>query len=553
MVHPLTETSIKIERAIISVSDKSGLLELAQALHRRQVQIYSTGGTAKFLTGHGIPVVEISQYTEFPEMMDGRVKTLHPKIFGGILGRPHLQADQASMQASGMVSFQLVVVNLYPFQQTISKPQVTREEAIENIDIGGPSLIRAAAKNHASVAVLTDPQQYAEAIAALDQSGDFSFAQRCRWMGAAYEHTACYDRAIANYFANSKPCDRSEQMPSQGETAPPATDSALNNDQEFPEQLTVTYRRKQRLRHGENPHQQAALYVAAHVTPPSVATSEQLNGKELSYNNLLDLDAALAIVAGLKDPACCVIKHNNPCGAAVANELVSAVKAAFAGDPVSAFGSVIGMNRTVDQATADYLVQDRSLFVEAIIAPGFEPAALESIKTKAKWKANVRLVATGAFAAGHSAVELRSVAGGALLQTTDSSISDPSVWKTVTNAAVPEQLMPDLIFAWQLVRSVKSNAITIAKLQSLIGVGAGQMSRVDSVRIAIEKAGDRVVGAVVASDAFFPFPDSIELLSQAGIAAVIQPGGSTRDQEVIDAANRLGIPMIFTGRRHFKH
>ncbi len=530
---------LTVQRAIISVSDKSGLLELAQALRSRQVEIYSTGGTAKFLESHGYSVVEISQYTQFPEMMDGRVKTLHPKIFGGILGRPQLESDQSAMQSSGMVGFQLVVVNLYPFQQTIAKPNVSRHEAIENIDIGGPSLIRAAAKNHATVAVLTDPQQYANAIAALNQFGGFTLAQREHWMTDAFEHTACYDRAIANYFAAS---------------------SALNNAAvnaeslfEFPENLTVNYRRLQSLRHGENPHQQAALYAAPQIHAPSVAKSQQLNGKELSYNNLLDLDAALAIVGGLTEPACCVIKHNNPCGAAMQSSLVEAVRAAFAGDPVSAFGSVIGMNREVDMATAEYLVQDRNLFVEAIIAPGFMVDALELLKTKAKWKTNVRLLATGAFEPNRTNWELRSIAGGALVQSSDCLADNRDTWKTVTNSPIDERLLADLQFAWQLVRSVKSNAITIARQQSLIGVGAGQMSRVDSVRIAIEKAGERVGGAVAASDAFFPFPDSIELLAAAGIAAVIQPGGSTRDGEVIEAANRLGIPMVFTGKRHFKH
>lgn len=533
------ESHLAVQRAIISVSDKSGLLELAQALRRRQVEIYSTGGTAKFLESHGCSVIEISQYTQFPEMMDGRVKTLHPKIFGGILGRPHLEADQSSMRSNGMVDFQLVVVNLYPFQQTIAKPGVSREEAIENIDIGGPSLIRAAAKNHATVAVLTDPQQYPQAIAALDQFGGFDLAQREQWMADAFEHTANYDRAIANHFANSRPST----------VVPNAVESSAG----FPETLTVTYQRQQLLRHGENPHQRAALYVAPKLSPPSVARSQQLNGKELSYNNLLDLDAALAIVGGLSLPACCVIKHNNPCGAAMQNNLVEAVRAAFAGDPVSAFGSVIGMNRPVDLATAEYLVQDRSLFVEAIIAPSFDPSALELLQTKAKWKTNVRLVATGPFEPNRDAWELRSIAGGALVQTTDCLADDDHTWRTVTQTSPDDRLLEDLKFAWQLVRSVKSNAITIARQQSLIGVGAGQMSRVDSVRIAIEKAGDRVQGSVAASDAFFPFPDSIDLLAAAGIAAVIQPGGSTRDGEVIEAANRLGIPMVFTGKRHFKH
>jgi phosphoribosylaminoimidazolecarboxamide formyltransferase/IMP cyclohydrolase len=517
-----------IERALISVSDKTGLAELARCLAAAKVQILSTGGTRKFLLDQGFAVEDLSSYTGMPEMMDGRVKTLHPKVHGGILSRRDHDEDQAAMREHGFQPIDLVVVNLYPFEATVAKPGVSDPEAIEQIDIGGPSLIRGAAKNHAWVAVCTGADQYPALIEQISKTGGTTLELRRKLAGEAFARTGLYDQAIADYFARP-----------QAEGPFPAT-------------LRLSFRRQEVLRYGENPHQQAAVFTEMTPAPGTLVTAQQLNGKELSYNNLLDLEAALAIVRGLPNPAAAVIKHNNPCGAASAGTLAEAARQALDGDPVSAFGSVLGFNRTVDAATAEVLVEP-GRFIEAIVAPRFDPAALEVLTTRPKWKANVRLMQLAEVGVEQASWEYRRISGGLLMQTADVLADPENEWRVVTTAQPTEQQWSELRFVWALVRQVKSNAIALSNGHALCGVGAGQMSRVDSVNIAIEKAGPRAQGAAVGSDAFFPFADSIDLLAAAKVAAVIQPGGSRNDDEVIAACNKHGIPMVFTGRRHFKH
>jgi phosphoribosylaminoimidazolecarboxamide formyltransferase / IMP cyclohydrolase len=523
-------------RAIISVSDKTGVLEFAQGIVAAGGEVYSTGGTARHLTQGGVPVIDVANYTTFPEIMDGRVKTLHPKIFGGILGRTDHEEDLRSMKELGMLPFQIVCVNLYPFRETIARPNVKLDEAIENIDIGGPSLIRAAAKNHQFVAVVTEASQYEEVLTEIRQTGHTSLGLRQRLMAAAFTHTAGYDRAIAEFFSGQW-----------------ASDNKTSGEPEMPTNLVLDLSLQETLRHGENSHQLGGVYRKSSHKGTSVVTAQQLNGKQLSYNNFLDMDAALAIVRLQSIPACSVIKHNNPCGASIASMLSVACERAFAGDPLSAFGSVVAFNRTVDEATARFMAENKNLFVEVIVAPGFEPAALDLLKTKPKWKTNVRLMSVGELKPQSADWEIRSIAGGALVQSLDNQRDDQQQWKTVTKTDVSPRFRDELAFAWDMVRFVKSNAIVLTKDCSLVGVGAGQMSRVDSTRIAIEKAGERSTGSVLASDAFFPFADSIPLTAAAGVAAIIQPGGSVKDDEVIAAANEYRIPMIFTGRRQFKH
>jgi phosphoribosylaminoimidazolecarboxamide formyltransferase/IMP cyclohydrolase len=518
---------IPLRRALISVSDKTGLAELANGLAQAGVEIYSSGGTRKFLLDRGLDVKEVAAYTGFPEMMAGRIKTLHPKIHGGILARRDHAEDLQAASEHGIVLFDLVVVNLYPFEQTIARGNVSQAEAIENIDIGGPSLIRAAAKNHAFTAVATQTDQYSAILGELREGGGTTLALRQRLAAAAYAHTAAYDSAIAGWFSR----ELDKEM--------------------FPPTMLVSLKRSMELRYGENPHQRGAVYVAPGCSGVSVLTARQLNGKELSYNNLLDLDSALAIARSFQEPAACVIKHNNPCGAATAAALTDAAKKALEGDPQSAFGGVLGFNRIVDAATAEALAAP-GLFIEAIVATDFDAAALQTLTTKPKWKANVRLMAVGALEQPPAPVSCRPIEGGMLVQEADVLADAENEWKVVTQHA-PERFLHDLRFGWTVVRHVKSNAIVLVKDAALVGCGAGQMSRVDSVEIAIQKAGQRAKGAVLASDAFFPFPDSIHRAAAAGIAAIIQPGGSVRDEEVIAAANEHGISMIFTGRRHFKH
>ncbi len=521
-------TSPPVRRALISVSDKLGLAGFARGLVQAGVEVYSTGGTRAHLESEGIPVVDVAAYTGFPEMMDGRLKTLHPMVHGGILCRHDNPSDMQALDQHGIKTFELVVVNLYPFEETVAREGVTEDEAIEKIDIGGPTMVRAAAKNHAFTTIATNPGQYCEILEEITANGCTSLELRKRLAGAAFAHTAKYDTAIAAYFAG------------------------LRTEGSFPGHLSIGLSRKTVLRYGENPHQQAALYAKAESPAANLVSAIQLNGKELSYNNLLDLDSALGIVRGFAEPAASVIKHNNPCGAAVGGTLAEALAKGMEGDPLSAFGSVIGLNRPVDAETAEVLARP-GLFVEAIVAPDFTPEALEILTTKPKWKSNVRLMKVGNLDEAPERWAFRCIEGGVLMQEADVQADPEAEWKVATKAQPAAAQMADLRFAWDIVRYVKSNAIAVCKDRMLLGAGAGQMSRVDSVEIAIKKAGDRVKGSVLSSDAFFPFPDSIERCAQAGITAVIQPGGSRGDEAVIEACNKAGISMIFTGRRHFKH
>jgi phosphoribosylaminoimidazolecarboxamide formyltransferase/IMP cyclohydrolase len=520
--------SPRLQRALLSVSDKLGLADFARGLSAAGVEIFSTGGTRKYLENEGLKVRDVAAYTGFPEMLEGRVKTLHPKVHGGILARHDRPDDLASLAEHGILTFELIVVNLYPFESTVARADVSLDEAIEQIDIGGPSMIRSAAKNHAFVTVATDPAQYSSILDEVVARGATSLELRRRLAQAAFARTAAYDQAIAAHLEAKAGAER------------------------FPPTLALSVRRKTVLRYGENPHQAAALYADRDSRGPSLVSAQQLAGKELSFNNLLDLDSALALVQTFGEPAASVVKHNNPCGAAVADSLAAAARAALDGDPLSAFGGVLGFNRTVDALAAEVLCEP-SRFIEAIVAPDFEPAALEILSTRPKWKANVRLMKVGRLDDAAGAIQWRQIAGGWLVQDADNQPDPEAEWQVVTDTPPEPELMPALRFAWSVVRHVKSNAIVLANGQALCGVGAGQMSRVDSVEIAIKKAGDRAPGSVLASDAFFPFADSIEHAVAAGIVAIIQPGGSRRDDEVIQACNLHGLPMIFTGRRHFKH
>ena len=520
--------SPKIQRAIISVSDKLGLADFARGLAAAGVEIYSTGGTRSHLEKEGLAIRDISAYTGFPEMMDGRLKTLHPKVFGGILCRHDRPDDMAGLKEHGIATFELVVVNLYPFEATIAKAGVSVEEAIEQIDIGGPSLVRAASKNHAFTTIATSPEQYAEILAQVKEHGATTAELRRKLAGEAFQTTARYDRAIADYFAK------------------------LATPEEFPAELNLNLRRKAILRYGENPHQPGALYAAGRPSGPNLVTARQLAGKELSYNNLLALDSALTIARSNSGPAAVVITHNNPCGAATAANLAEAMRRGLDGDPQSAFGGVIALNRPVDAATAEVLCEP-GRFIEAIAAPSFEADAFKLLTTKPKWKDNVRLMEVGSFEGSGELWQLRAIEGGFLVQSPDNLPDPEGEWQVVTEKRPTSQQMDDLRFAWAIVRQVKSNAIVLAKEQTLWGVGAGQMSRVDSVEIAIKKAGEKARGAALGSDAFFPFPDSIQHAAAAGVAAIIQPGGSKKDPDVIAACNEHGLTMILTGRRHFKH
>jgi phosphoribosylaminoimidazolecarboxamide formyltransferase/IMP cyclohydrolase len=541
--------SPKIERALVSVSDKTGLLEFAQGLVAAGVEIFASGGSRAHLEAAGIPVREVAAHTGFPELMDGRIKTLHPKIHGGILCRRDNPGDMAAIAAQGIVPFELVVVNLYPFEHTVARPDVTLAEAIENIDIGGPTLIRGAAKNHAFVTIATDPAQYGAILDQIRAAGATTPALRRQLAEASFAMTGVYDQAIAEYLLR-------ERLGSASTT--PSADAADEVGEERgptvpPAELEISLRIKQSLRYGENPHQPASLYAFPDAGAASLVRAKQRHGKDLSYNNYLDLDSALAIVRSLPIPSVVVIKHNNPCGAAGAETVGDALRRAWDGDPLSAFGSVLGFNEPVDADAAEYLA-DENRFVEAIIAPEFTPEAFEILTTKPKWKANVRLVELEQMMVherGHR--ELRQISGGMLCQTADNLHDDDAEWQVVTNARPTKTQHIDLRLAWAVCRHVKSNAIVLAKDLTVVGVGAGQMSRVDSVEIAIKKAGERARAAALASDAFFPFADSIHHAAAAGISAIIQPGGSRRDDEVIAACNEHGLPMIFTGKRHFRH
>ena len=524
-----------IRRAVLSVSDKTGLVELASALAQAGVELIASGGTRFAIAQAGLPVVEVADYTGQPEMLDGRVKTLHPRIHGGILARRDLPEHMEALASSDMEPIDLVVVNLYPFEATVARPDCTYEEAVENIDIGGPSLIRGASKNHDAVAVLTDPSQYDAFLAEFRESGGTALATRKRLAREAFARTAAYDRAIASYLEGQEPASQAAA---------------------FPAKLDLRYDLRQTLRYGENPHQAAALYVDPEAVGPNLATARILHGKELSYNNLLDLDSALRLVKLFDGPAACILKHNNPCGAAIADDPAAAFEAAYEGDPVSAFGGIVGLNRPVDRATAELMCKP-GRFLEAILAPGFEPEAIELLTTKPTWKNSVRLVdlgePIGPGTAAPSGWDLRRIEGGLLAQGWDEQEHDPAGGQVATRRPPTEDERRDLAFAWKICAMVKSNAIVVAKGGRLLGVGAGQMSRLDSVRIAVSKAGEAARGAVLASDAFFPFRDGPDVAAAAGVTAIIQPGGSKRDAETVTACDEHGMAMLLTGRRHFRH
>ena len=522
-----TPQTTPVRRALLSVSDKSGIVEFARELAARGVELLSTGGTYQLLVKSGLKAVEVSAHTGFPEIMDGRVKTLHPKIHGGLLGRRDIDGDV--MQQHGIAPIDLLVVNLYPFQQTIDKPDCTYEDAVENIDIGGPAMLRAAAKNHAWVAVLTDPADYADVLAQID-AGGLTQPLRTRLAVKVYAHTSRYDAAVAGYLSS---------VQADGAREP------------FPPVLGLHYDKQQDLRYGENPHQRAAFYAERSPEAGTISASKQLQGKELSYNNIADADAALECVKSFAEPACVIVKHANPCGVAVRATIGAAYDEAFRTDPTSAFGGIIAFNRELDGETAKRIV-DRQ-FVEVIIAPRISEAAKQAVAAKQ----NVRLLECGDFPAQRaSAWDFKRVAGGLLVQDVDAAVIVPAELKVVTKRAPTEAELRDLVFAWQVAKFVKSNAIVYVKDRMTVGVGAGQMSRVYSAKIAGIKAADEkleVPGSVMASDAFFPFRDGIDAAAKAGITAVIQPGGSMRDAEVIAAADEAGMAMVFTGVRHFRH
>lgn len=528
-------------RALVSVSDKSGLEPLIRGLVELDFEILSTGGTRRCIEEFGVPVTDISTYTGFPEIMDGRVKTLHPKVHGGLLGRPTLDTDQSAMQDHDIEPFEVVVCNLYPFEETVGREGTTFPEAIEQIDIGGPSMVRSSAKNHAFVAIVTNPDQYLEVLEKL-QSGSLDEAYRRQLAAAAFAMTAKYDAAIADYFAQ-------QSGRTQDSTGQSDTDTRSDS---FPQHLHLEFERRDTLRYGENPHQRAAFYVEASPAAGSLASANQIHGKELSYNNLLDLDAAWSIVQGFEDPACAIIKHNNPCGCGTASRTVEAFRRAYSGDPVSAFGSIVSFNRMVDGETAHALCEP-GRFIESIIAPGFEPDALETLTTIPTWKKNVRLMVCEVKPDAGVQIELRRVSGGLLVQDRDHQQQSESEWQVVTKRNPTDAEFADLRFAWQVCKHVKSNAIVFARDGAVTGVGAGQMSRLDSATIAARKSESRCQGGACASDAFFPFRDGVDQAAAAGIVSIIQPGGSKRDDEVIQACDEHGIAMVFTGRRHFRH
>ncbi len=521
--------------ALISVSDKTGIVEFAQALHALNVRLLSTGGTAKLLADAGLPVTEVAQHTGFPEMLDGRVKTLHPKIHGGLLARRDLPEHVAAIQQHGIDTIDILAVNLYPFESTVAKPGCTLEDAIENIDIGGPAMVRSAAKNWKDVTVLTDASQYAQVLEELKAHGKTSDKTRFAASVAAFNRIAQYDAAISNYLSAR------------------LEDGSLA---EYPAQMNSSFVKVQDLRYGENSHQTAALYRDLHPAPGSLVTGKQLQGKELSYNNIADADAAWECVKSFDTPACVIIKHANPCGVAVAANAADAYAKAFKTDPTSAFGGIIAFNREVDRAAAELVSKQ---FVEVLMAPSFSAEAREIFKGKI----NVRLLEIalppgGArpWDQGRNAQDVKRVGSGLLVQSADNHFLSKADLKVVTTLQPTAQQLDDLMFAWTVAQYVKSNAIVFCGNGMTLGVGAGQMSRIDSARIAsikAENAGLALAGSAVASDAFFPFRDGLDVLADAGASCVIQPGGSMRDDEVIAAANERGIAMVFTGVRHFRH
>jgi phosphoribosylaminoimidazolecarboxamide formyltransferase/IMP cyclohydrolase len=524
-----------IRRALISVSDKTGIVEFAQALAERGVDILSTGGTARLLAEQGIAVTEVSDYTGFPEMMDGRVKTLHPKVHGGVLGRRG--QDDDVMEKHGINPIDMVVVNLYPFAETVAKEGCTLADAVENIDIGGPTMVRSAAKNHKDVTIVVNASDYDRVIAEMD-ANDKSLTLETRFdlAIAAFEHTAAYDGMIANYFGT--------MVPSYGEN------KEGDEESKFPRTFNQQFEKKQDMRYGENSHQAAAFYVEANPQEASVSTARQIQGKALSYNNIADTDAALECVKEFNEPACVIVKHANPCGVALGKDILEAYNRAYQTDPTSAFGGIIAFNQELDAETATAIVERQ--FVEVIIAPSVSAEAIEVVAAKK----NVRLLECGEWTTKTTGFDVKRVNGGLLVQDRDQGMVSLNDLKVVSKRQPTEEELKDALFCWKVAKFVKSNAIVYAKGDMTIGVGAGQMSRVYSAKIAGIKAADEgleVAGSVMASDAFFPFRDGIDAAAEAGIKCVIQPGGSMRDDEVIAAADEHGMAMIFTGMRHFRH
>lgn len=508
-------------RALISVSDKTGVIDFAKGLRAAGIEIISTGGTKTALEEAGIETISIDEVTGFPEMMDGRVKTLHPKIHGGLLGRRDSESHMAAMEKEAIQPIDVVCVNLYPFKETILKPETTEADAIENIDIGGPSMLRSAAKNHAFVTAIVDPLDYEIVLAEIQQEGQTTLETRRKLAAKVFRHTAAYDALIGQYLTEAV-------------------------GEKEPENLTLTYTRKQDLRYGENSHQEAAFYQAALPTSYSIASAVQLHGKELSFNNIRDADAALRIMREFTEPTVVALKHMNPCGIGSGETIFSAWEAAYAADPVSIFGGIIVLNREVDLVSAQAMTQ---LFLEIIIAPSYSEEALAVLKTKK----NLRLLQVDFSNVEGNANEMVSVLGGLLIQQDDNAMEEPESWTVVTDRQPTKEEQAAMSFAWKAVKHVKSNAIVVANQQQTLGIGAGQMNRVGSVKLAIEQAGDKAETAALASDAYFPMDDSVEYAAKHGIKAIIQPGGSIKDQASIDMANKHGIAMVFTGVRHFRH
>lgn len=517
-----------IKRALISVSNKEGLIEFAKGLYELNVEILSTGGTAKVLQDAGIKVTAVSDVTGFPEILDGRVKTLHPKIHGGLLAIRDNSKHMQQISKLGIEPIDLVVINLYPFKQTIEKPGVTFDEAIENIDIGGPSMLRSAAKNHKNVIVVVDPEDYTFVLSELKEKGNLNNKEKMKLALKVFEHTAYYDALIADYFKKQIKTDK----------------DSINSDI-FPQNLTLTYEKIQDLRYGENPHQKAAFYGEIGRHSDTLAGAKQLGGKELSFNNINDADAALQVVKEFDMPAAVGVKHTNPCGVACSDNIYDAYVKAFKADPVSIFGGIVALNRPVDARTAEELVK---IFLEIVIAPGYEPEALEILRTKR----NLRILQVD-FNNKYSGWDMKKVSGGLLVQELDLQDFNENDLKVVTKRAPSDKEMKDLLFGWKVVKHVKSNAIVLAKDLVTVGIGAGQVNRIWPTEQSIAQAGFTAKGSVLCSDAFFPFPDVVEAAAAAGITAIIQPGGSLRDEDSIKVANENDIAMVFTGMRHFRH
>lgn len=538
-----TQPSQTGRRALLSVSDKSGLIEFATGLVAQGFELISTGGTATALANAGLPVLNISDVTGFPEMLEGRVKTLHPVVHGGLLADRRKPEHMEAIAAHNIRPIDLVCVNLYPFAATVAKSGVTLDDAIENIDIGGPSMLRSAAKNHHAVMVVVDPADYAPLLQELSENkGESTLATRRRLCAKAYTHTAQYDTMISGWLTR-------RFAEEEGATLPL-----------LPDHFAIDYKKAQECRYGENPHQEAAFYVAASVTEPCVSNAKQIHGKEAPFNNIYDLNGALETVKEFSEEdraAAVIIKHTNPCGAALADTLADAFQKARLGDPISAFGGILAVTRVLDVATAEQIT-GKNTFFEAIIAPGFEPEAIPILTERKSWGVNLRLLEVGDLKgwrdqAATTGLDFKRVTGGVLAQTPDHIVIGPEHLETVTNRPPTEEEIAELLFAWRVVRHVKSNAIVFTKDRQVLGVGAGQMNRVRSVRLAVEQAGEEAKGAVMASDAFFPFPDGPEAAAAAGITAIIQPGGSKKDQDTIEVCNKHNIAMVYTGIRHFLH